>query len=78
MKVCYPCFNAFVFVKVEAFCWMHHKVESCGWAELELNPLPKVCVSIVEFRQNLIELVTSHKDILPLARSVRMLKSFLN
>uniref|UniRef100_T1IAR4 HTH OST-type domain-containing protein n=1 Tax=Rhodnius prolixus TaxID=13249 RepID=T1IAR4_RHOPR len=55
---------------VEPYCMKHYKVRQCpnkGWAEQEVPPLPNVLVSLPMFSANLLHLLATHNNVLPLA-----------
>lgn len=60
-----------MFQDVEPYCMKHYKVRQCpnkGWAEQEVPPLPNVLVSLPMFSANLLHLLATHNNVLPLAR----------
>ncbi|KAK9508774.1 hypothetical protein O3M35_006253 [Rhynocoris fuscipes] len=55
---------------VEPYCMKHYKIRVCpdkGWAEQEVPPLPNVMVSLSDFSTNILHLLKTHDNILPLS-----------
>lgn len=61
------------------YCMHHFKAEkSRGWAEMEIDPLPYVFMSLNEVQSKVFQLLKSHPDDIPIASLMYCLEGVLN
>lgn len=60
------------------YCSDHFKSGQRGWAELEIEPLPNVLMSVAEVRSIIYMLLKNHKGDIPIASLVYCIKAVVN